>query len=503
MQIAVSMLWVLVIMTHVVYVVTAWVALAVPLWLYTMRIHRAPLNYQMMNLIDTKIDSLIDLVVPVYLSTDENLPDVVEATQFITDRQLERVNVTNWRLRILPGVAPNDNSLTITLKSGKENTFLISDYENGAAISYTLDLLEAGRLPEYIASVLLDYVYAPEIRWMEGQTEFSQTVVNYSPAYHISFSLFYGGGEEITWEIDTALKRFEPLREYLSLQVANLTMDSQIEYYATPACSSSWNGTAWVFEQTDLATFVNFAEWCLASSVPYPTLNFVLYVPSPDQSPSFILGSQTNSFIIPQWGGVMILNNEKRNLDELSLSKVIDVFSSQLLTILGLPEEPESLRIRLGTLSRMNTVRGLRGAAAALGSLHRLSDKLPNIAIPTAVLNNSEEAITEFKESVLALKTGDWVTAAHRAGKAFTFAERAFFDKHMVAQTFFPDEHKLAVYMPIVAPVMVVLISAYLRLWSRRMISADLSEKLKEADQNATISLENFRKNVQWKHSKA
>jgi phosphatidylinositol glycan class S len=37
-------------------------------------------------------------------------------------------------------------------------------------------------------------------------------------------------------------------------------------------------------------------------------------------------------------------------------------------------------------------------------------------------------------------------------------AERAFFEKSMVGQLYFPDEHKIAVYLPLLGPVGVPLV---------------------------------------------
>lgn len=39
-------------------------------------------------------------------------------------------------------------------------------------------------------------------------------------------------------------------------------------------------------------------------------------------------------------------------------------------------------------------------------------------------------------------------------------AEKAFFEKSMVGQVYFPDEHKVAVYLPLLGPVGVPLVVA-------------------------------------------
>jgi GPI-anchor transamidase subunit S len=44
------------------------------------------------------------------------------------------------------------------------------------------------------------------------------------------------------------------------------------------------------------------------------------------------------------------------------------------------------------------------------------------------------------------------------ARKAWEDSEKAFFEKSMVGQVYFPDEHKVAVYLPLLGPVGVPLL---------------------------------------------
>lgn len=46
---------------------------------------------------------------------------------------------------------------------------------------------------------------------------------------------------------------------------------------------------------------------------------------------------------------------------------------------------------------------------------------------------------------------------------AETEAERSFFEKSMVGQVYFPDEHKVAVYLPLLGPIGVPLVVGLLK----------------------------------------
>lgn len=50
-------------------------------------------------------------------------------------------------------------------------------------------------------------------------------------------------------------------------------------------------------------------------------------------------------------------------------------------------------------------------------------------------------------------------------------AEKAFFEKSMVGQVYFPDEHKIAVYLPLLGPVAVPLVMGVVKevkAWRKR-----------------------------------
>jgi phosphatidylinositol glycan class S len=50
------------------------------------------------------------------------------------------------------------------------------------------------------------------------------------------------------------------------------------------------------------------------------------------------------------------------------------------------------------------------------------------------------------------------VEALASARVAENEAERSFFEKSMVGQVYFPDEHKVAVYLPLLGPIGVPLV---------------------------------------------
>lgn len=69
---------------------------------------------------------------------------------------------------------------------------------------------------------------------------------------------------------------------------------------------------------------------------------------------------------------------------------------------------------------------------------------------------------------MLSAAPGSALDALQYSAEAATRASRAFFNPGMLALLYFPPEHNLAVYTPLLAPVAVPLVAAVLREISKR-----------------------------------
>ncbi|KAI5777387.1 phosphatidylinositol-glycan biosynthesis class S protein [Geopyxis carbonaria] len=305
-------------------------------------------------------------------------------------------------------------------------------------------------------------------------------IMRYSPTYHISFSMFTATASPTSWDIEEALDEYiQPLLEALS-GISNFTIDSQIQFYASLSSSivPNWvpdlsdvatkNGQ-WVLQKQDLSSFINSAEWPLVSITSYPTINFIIYIPSGNQSPLTIAESATNAFLLPQWGGVKVINfpnnqsDSHHHLSKEDLKTSMDIFAAQLLALLGAPSHPSSLPIRLDSLTRQRSAELLTSAASTLGSLYRLTLALPSISIPTSVATSVALTLESLRNVCRDLKNGNvggYDGALSHGRNAAAQAEQAFFEKSMVGQVYFPEEHKVAVYLPLLGPVGVPLLSS-------------------------------------------
>lgn len=300
-----------------------------------------------------------------------------------------------------------------------------------------------------------------------------------SPIYHLTFSLFTATGAPSSWDIEEALAaHVQPLVRALA-KTMDIKIATQVQLYSafSPSIQEfQIDGREGRYlKQTDLSAFVNAAEWPLSPSVgDGPTINFIVYLPSQDQMPLKIEGDTGQSWLVPQWGAIHILNPDlvadsvskqptiPQHLSAGALSHAFEGFAAQLVSLLGIPsltvnERVAPLELRLKAHQRLTALSLHMRAASSLGSLARLAQHMNSIPIPKHVAQLVDNAMRNLTASSQAMKACQWDDAIKYAGSAYQDSEKAFFDKSMVGQVYFPDEHKVAVYLPLLGPIGVPL----------------------------------------------
>ena len=337
------------------------------------------------------------------------------------------------------------------------------------------------------------------LAWSQGSLceDVASTVVqretrslNYAPSYHMTFSLFVAGPAPSSWDIETALRfHIQPWISALA-NTSTFTITTQVQLFSTFSDSvrtmadETTNGT--FIHHEDLSAFVNAAEWPLSPSIGSgPTINFVLYVPAAKQSPLKIWGVDGSAWLIPQWGCICILNpplvthpvtskpSVPENLSHQLLNAPFEVFTTQLLALLGVPlDSPEGANVpleeRLHSHARQSAISLFQQASSTLGSLARLSQALGSIPIPQKVAKLVDDTMDHLQtacEQLAGAKASkrNLQGALMHAREAYADSEKAFFEKSMVGQVYFPDEHKVAVYLPLLGPIGVPLVVGLVR----------------------------------------
>ncbi|KAF5519469.1 GPI transamidase component GPI17 [Colletotrichum aenigma] len=474
--------------------------LGLPIWWMTTTIYRA--NLPLSGMADWADGKACRPVFPLQISVQANKLQEQEAQNLLrlTQHALDDLNdFSGHHLRLQ--LAPRDShisgpeydsqvALTIRLSPGESTTASLNPYSPILDITYPSNSIpsptsSSSALASYIASELRS-TYAEEqaiISYLllaaSGATDAKPQGVSpeaaeslakrttrslrYSPTYHLSFSLFTSGSVPNTWDVEAAIRDYmKPMLDVLS-PIHNFTIDTQVQLYATPGAQSQ------VLSKDDLASFINAAEWPLSPSIGgAPTVNFLLFVGN--QTIGLDSGSETSqSWLIPQWGTVYLLSlpSTTSHVSAAILKQPMLTFAGHLLSLLGTPQSG-SLPLRLSTLTRIRSADLLLRASSTLGSLARLSLALPSISIPRNVADGVAKTMHHLERACASLGGPKGLEHARIAEAE---AERAFFEKSMVGQLYFPDEHKIAVYLPLLGPVGVPLVMGLLneiKAWRKR-----------------------------------
>ncbi|KAF9336239.1 hypothetical protein BG006_009297 [Podila minutissima] len=322
--------------------------------------------------------------------------------------------------------------------------------------------------------------------------------VKYAPGYQLTFSLFSGDASNGVrgWKVQEAISAYmTPFLRSMST-ISKFSIESQVQHYASLTFEPKLDlvKNEHYLTPDSLSNFINAAEWSLASTVSsFPSLNFLVYVPKSNDSPLVIKQgpehtSTTDSFLIPRWGGITILNRSNSSVDANTISvkeleQVMDVFLTQLRELLGVPDLSVSSKAaakipiqfqrhsnaavpttwELDYLQRLRWAENLVDSLSTLTSLARLVADTPNMVVLDHIQKDVVEALKDIEESCGLMAKQEYTAALARSRDGLVKAETAFFDPTMVSMLYFPDEHKYAIYMPLFVPISVPLVMALLR----------------------------------------
>lgn len=215
----------------------------------------------------------------------------------------------------------------------------------------------------------------------------------------------------------------------------------------------------------------------------------------------------SNSFIVPQWGSVVILDPSslhttndslRMHLSTTDMADPFNAFRTQLLVLLGVLPLPPSVSFgsssshcplsdwQLDALLRSRALENTRDSKEALSSIVKLVDQIKNMPVGQDVKGDVQgalDAIEQVSPSLIRSTTrpiqhfppglysfqvyssafdSPQLSLQHSA-RANALSSRAFFNPGMLALLYFPAEHTYAVYIPLFAPISVPLVVAAVR----------------------------------------
>ncbi|XP_017079972.2 GPI transamidase component PIG-S isoform X2 [Drosophila eugracilis] len=316
------------------------------------------------------------------------------------------------------------------------------------------------------------------------------------------------------WNIAMAVKTYiEPWLAQVS-GVSNYTVRSQWKYRVAIEANlkqvrdQSKIGRHYALQESALPHLLtSIAQNLSASTTDKPAINLVVYIPPCHTAPLHIYNSKdkqltrngVDAFISPPWGGFIIANppehvclaamsdnqpvpyhvsttdNMQVMLDQLH--KLLDISSElQMDGVKAVDiEQLEPRRWEYEAYLRRSAIRHISTASSTLQSLIKLLDQISYIVIDDevgAAITNSYSDILAAKAALFEHRLAD---ASVLAKRAFVASERGFFDSSLLAQLYFPDEQKYAIYIPLFLPIMVPVLSSFNML--RSVLQARRKEK--------------------------
>ncbi|KAH3671075.1 hypothetical protein OGAPHI_000786 [Ogataea philodendri] len=454
-----------------------------PLWYATTTVQRAELPVAEIYGLSSELVSSSRFEIPVYVQMPVTTTGALQEAQQQIDDMLKARNLpVSWRIVLEAGSGTeSDYKVHLFLDQDADKVY-VSPFEDRTIKLYVSPtVIKHNKVAELIARTLVEDVFGDEITMFERLHQPEAVVkMPYSPDYHVTLSLLQGGVQPIGWDIESSALL---LKNYLSslAPYANFTFDSQVEHYEklseNIALQYDEDKKQYLLKESDTSTFIDYSEWGLDQNTQkVPVVNFLAYVPAPDQRPIQIENSVSNSFIVPQWGGVAIVNTEKQFLEYGDLLPVMEIFASQLFQLVGAPGNPKSPTIRTDILTRFQSVANTRKSIDNLISLCKLCEQLPNISVPDSTREQVEQALKRVREAADAVVSRRWSLANALAAKAYVLSDKAFFQKDMVQQMYFPEEHKMAVYTPLLGPFATIMVLGVLRMLKEARESS-VSEK--------------------------
>ncbi|EUC65516.1 GPI transamidase component PIG-S [Rhizoctonia solani AG-3 Rhs1AP] len=411
-------------------------------------------------------------------------------------------NVLDVRMSALGSHRPDTSHAVynVTIQYGYDNDpTIIHDRSSEIFSRSGCDEQLVGKVSSSLRTLLTPPTHNTELR-----------VAQYSPRYRLAFSVLnedatYGGAVS-GWSIERAIEEYlQPTLDELNI-LHNFTIESQVQFYAPLTTEPVAVQDGYALDQEQLTIFVNSAEWTLSSSVSNdPVLHFVLFVPSLARRPLYLQDSQGkitqfNSFLVPQWGGIAILNPRAEGtansvLTPDDLKPIFQIFRKQLEGLLGVPAFPPAVGFhldhtttakkalsgwQLDTLLRRRALENIQGSVQTLNSIVDLASQIENMPIGSSVRDDVLSALQELSQTHNA--THPTQTLTHSA-LSLQLASRAFFNPTMVGLLYFPAEHKYAVYTPLFAPIAVPLVVSVIReLKSRRKGAASTGRSRPKAE---------------------
>lgn len=332
-------------------------------------------------------------------------------------------------------------------------------------------MIKHGLVKDMLSRILIEHIFAPEMSQNNNNNNNHSNVkaknlikFPFSTSYKISINFLHSNSKMLSLPDGVLEKAIGNFKSFVNSLEAftQFTVEFQELWYENRLLTKDEYDEGGFRYIKDPSMFIDYSDWGLDQDVELdPVINLNLYLPENERL--MIENSHRNSFIIPQWGGVVIVNDDER-VDYDRLNEIFDIFAFQILKLVGVDTNPDrSIFFRVDELIRMQTVENINNSLTNFKSLIKLINQLETIPIPLQSVNEINESIDYIRACAADLQSLNWLGAYRHSTRALKLSNNAFFHKDMVQQAYFPEEHKMAVYSPLLGPFVTIVVMALVR----------------------------------------
>lgn len=469
----------------IAYVVLFVLTLGFPLYYGTTKVDRADLPIAEIDSLSSQLLDKINIKIPVNIISEVELSNDFfgalgyEIRETISSRYPLLTNL--WELDVQEYLSDKQDGYKVNIKKKVAGEVFYA-YPDRKEVDVFVD--NVSMAASTVKGVLLDEIFDSETAeissLMTGEKLNVRDAIPQSDVTNIVFSLLVEDGKPAIWEVQEVIKQFDSVIESLN-HISKFQVSTQIQYYSAlthEPLSLINDESKYIVAEEDLSTFINYGDWNINNYDVHPTINFLVFFPKCNYENKQLLvqNSATNSFLVPQWGGVHIFNKnfpilrlkDPITITQSELEPVFEVFTVQLLKLLGASDKPHAPIAKIDTLTRLKALHNLKRSLDNLKSLVKVTDSLSDISIPDKTKVYVAECISEVEKSINMLNNQLYENATVASVRALLLSDSAFFDKEMVQQAYFPSEHKLAVFLPLLGPIGSIVTLSLIKLVKER-----------------------------------
>lgn len=228
------------------------------------------------------------------------------------------------------------------------------------------------------------------------------------------------------------------------------------------------------FDEAQVTTLMRSGAWNIDLTIKNKNfIDFILIYTEPNE-PIYIrdsTGALSKSVLYPNWGGAYFYNaNDSEN--------PFDAFSSQLLDILGVQHTKGCSAISPFDQDRfMHSVYSANSMRIgnAVSAFSDLMAKSPFLEINKGLFQSLSKWTRSTWHLIHALDARSLVESFHLSATCAKYAEQSFFHPSLLGRMYFPDEHKYAVYLPLLLPSILPVAFGLLKIFYGRIRRKDVT----------------------------